>query len=110
MNTAEWILVAILSATLFVFLVMGIVLISKLLGLVGEMKRTVAKTQDIADNINGVAANVRGMTSIGGTIEALVNKYINPKIKEKEKEEDKSEEKIKVKVKGRKKDDGGKEK
>lgn len=108
MDVAEWIIVAILSATLFVFLIMGIVLIGKLLGLTSEMRRTIAKTQDIADNVNGITANIRGMTSIGGTIEMLVNKYINPKFKDKN-DEEKGED-VKVKVKGRKKDNDRKDK
>ena len=109
MDVAEWIIVAILSGTLFVFLIMGIILIGKLLGIMGEVKRTIAKTQDIADNINAVAVNVRGMTSIGGTIEMLVNKYINPKFNKNKDDEEKGED-VKVNVKGRKKSDGGKDK
>ncbi len=96
MNTAEWILVAILSLTLFIFLILGIVLVIKLLGVSGEMKKVIIKGQDIADNANGVVSNVRGMTSIGGTVEMFVEKYINPKLKEKAKE--------------RKEDDKGKDK
>ena len=96
MNTAEWILVAILSLTLFIFLILGIVLVVKLLGVSGEMKKVIIKGQDIADNANGVVSNVKGMTSIGGTVEMFVEKYINPKLKEKAKE--------------RKEDDKGKDK
>ena len=82
MNTAEWILVAILSAALFVFLVVGIILMVKLFGLVDEAKRVAVKGQDIAENANGVVSNVRGLTSVGGTVEMFVDKYINPKLKE----------------------------
>ena len=96
MNVAEWILVAILGITLLVFLVIGIVLMVRLLGLTGEAKRVIVKSQDIAENANGVVSNVRGMTSIGGTVEMLVDKYVNPKVKETLKE--------------RKEDDGRKEK
>ena len=96
MNTAEWILVAILSLTLFIFLILGIILVVKLLGVSGEMKKVIIKGQDIADNANGVVSNVKGMTSIGGTVEMFVEKYINPKLKEKAKE--------------RKEDDKGKDK
>lgn len=96
MNTAEWILVAILSLTLFIFLILGIILVIKLLGVSGEMKKVIIKGQDIADNANGVVSNVKGMTSIGGTVEMFVEKYINPKLKEKAKE--------------RKEDDKGKDK
>ncbi len=86
MNVAEWILVAILSITLLVFLIVGIVLIVKLIGLTKEAQKVVEKGQDIADNANGIVNNVKGMTSIGGTVEMFVDKYINPKLKEKIKE------------------------
>lgn len=95
MNVAEWILVAILSITLFVFLIIGIILMIKLFGVVDEAKRVVIKSQDLAENANGVVTNVRGLTSVGGTIEMLMDKYVNPKIKET--------------IKERKKDDGKKE-
>lgn len=95
MNVAEWILVAILSVTLFVFLIIGIILMVKLFGVVDEAKRVVIKSQDIAENANGVVTNVRGLTSVGGTVEMLMDKYVNPKIKET--------------IKERKKDDGRKE-
>lgn len=86
MNVAEWILVAILGVTLFVFLVVGIVLMIRLLGVADEVKRVAVKSQYIADSANDVVTNVKGMTSIGGTVEMLVDKYVNPKIKEKLKE------------------------
>ena len=81
MNTAEWILVAILSVTLFVFLVVGIILIIILIRLTNEAKRVVIKSQDIAENANGIVSNIKGMTSIGGAVEMFVDKYINPKLK-----------------------------
>ncbi len=88
MNTAEWILVAILSVTLLVFLIVGIVLLAGLIGLTKEAKKVVEKSQDIADNANGIVSNVKGMTSIGGTVEMFVDKYISPKLKEKVKEKE----------------------
>lgn len=91
MNVAEWILVAILSVTLFVFLIIGIILMIKLLGVSDEFKRVAIKSQDIADNANSVVTNVRGLTSVGGTVEMLVDKYINPKIKETMKERKKDD-------------------
>lgn len=93
MNTAEWILVAILCVTLFVFLIVAIILMIKLLGLVDEAKKVAIKGQDIADSANGVVSNVRGLTSVGGTVEMFVDKYINPKLKEaiKEKKEKKND-------------------
>ena len=89
MNIAEWILVAILSVTLFVFLIIGIVLLASLIKLTKEAQKVVAKGQDIADNANGIVNNVKGMTSIGGTVEMFVDKYVNPKIKEKLKDDKK---------------------
>ena len=89
MNVAEWILVAILSMTLLVFLIVGIVLVVKLIGLSDEIKEVIVEGQDIAKNANGIVNNVKGMTSIGGTIEMFVDKYINPKLKEKKKEGEK---------------------
>ncbi|MBR2710140.1 hypothetical protein IKF02_00685 [Candidatus Saccharibacteria bacterium] len=86
MDVAEWILVAILSLTLFVFLIIGIVLMVKLLGLTDEAKKVVIKSQDIAGNASDVVANVKGLTSVGGTVEMFVEKYINPKLKAKVKE------------------------
>ena len=86
MNIAEWILVVILSLTLFIFLVIGIVLMVRLLSLTDEAKKVVVKSQDIAGNANEVVANVKGLTSVGGTVEMFVDKYINPKLKAKVKE------------------------
>lgn len=82
MNTAEWILVAILGVTLLVFLVVGIIAMIRALGVMDEAKKIIIKSQDIADNANGVVSNVKGMTSLGGTVELLVDKYVNPKLKE----------------------------
>ena len=88
MNVAEWILVAILSVTLFVFLVVGIVLIVRLINLSKEVEKVVVEGQDIARNTNGIVNNVKGMTSIGGTMEMFVDKFVNPKLKEKLKEKE----------------------
>lgn len=86
MNVAEWIIVAILSMTLLLFLILGIVLIIRLLDLSKEVKKVVIEGQDIAKNTNGIVTNVKGMTSIGGTVEMFVDRYINPRLKEKIKE------------------------
>lgn len=91
MNVAEWILVVILSVTLFIFLVVGIILMVRLMSVADEAKRVAVKGQDIADNANDVVSNVKGMTAIGSTMEMLVDKYVNPKVKEKIKESKKEE-------------------
>ena len=85
MNIAEWILVAILSITLFVFLLIGIVFFAKLIGLVKKMGDVVEEGQDIAKNANGIVENIKGMTSIGGAVELFVEKYINPSLRAKTK-------------------------
>lgn len=90
MNVAEWIIVAILSMTLLVFLILGIVLFIKLIGLAEEAEKVVIESQDIARNTNGIVSNVKGMTSIGGTVEMFVDRYINPKLKSKLKERERS--------------------
>ena len=92
MNVAEWIIVAILSLTLMVFLIMGIVLLAKLIGVSKEIEKIAIEGQDIARNANGIAANVKGMTSIGGAVEGFVDSYIMPKVKDKIKKEKESKE------------------
>lgn len=86
MNTAEWIIVVILSVTLFIFLVIGIVLLIKLIGVTKEAKKIIIKGQDIAANANDVVANVKGLTSIGGVVKTFADKYTSPKYKKQEKE------------------------
>ena len=81
MNTAEWIIMAILASVLFVFLVLGIILIVKLIGITSEAKKIVVKGQDIAENANGIVSNVKGLTSIGGVVQTFTEKYIDPKLK-----------------------------
>ena len=94
MNVAEWIIVVILSITLFVFLVVGTILVVRLIKLTKEVGKVIEESQDIAENANGIVSNVRGMTSIGGSVEMFVDNYINPKlkkiIKDKKKEEPKN--------------------
>ncbi|MBR6505425.1 hypothetical protein IKT18_01095 [Candidatus Saccharibacteria bacterium] len=93
MNVAEWILVAILSVTLFIFLVVGIILMVRLMAVAEEAKRVAVKGQDIADNANDVVENMKGMTAIGSTMGMIVDKYVNPKVKEKMKDTKKEEKK-----------------
>lgn len=88
MNTAEWILVAFLSVTLFIFLVLAIVLVIKLIDIAKEAQKIIAKGQDIAENANGVVMNVKGMTSIGGVVQTFADKYVDPKYKNKEEKND----------------------
>ena len=77
MNIAEWILVIFLSTALLVFLILGVVLLAKLIGVTKEVKKIVLKGQDIATNANDVVNNVKGMTSIGGIVKNFAEKYKN---------------------------------
>lgn len=83
MNTAEWIIVAILSFTLFVFLILAIILTIKLIKITKEAQKIVLRGQDIANNANDVVTNVKGMTSVGGIVQTFANKCTNPEPKTK---------------------------
>ncbi|MBQ8996956.1 hypothetical protein IJ095_02980 [Candidatus Saccharibacteria bacterium] len=74
MNTAEWIIVAILSLTLFVFLTLSIILITKLFDLTYEAKHLVKDLRKIAkggqkivdkagDTVDTAASDVTKTTS-----------------------------------------------
>lgn len=77
MNIAEWILVVILSCTLLAFLILGIILIAKLIGITNEAKKIIIKGQDIAENANGIVTNVKGLTSVGGVVQTFADRYID---------------------------------
>lgn len=73
MNIAEWILVIMLSVALFVFLVVGIVLIVKLIHLAEEAQKIVTTGQGIAAKADDIVDNVKGMTSVGGIVKTFAN-------------------------------------
>ncbi len=77
MNVAEWILVVILSVTLFIFLIVGIILFIKLIKIANEAKKVVIKGQEIAEKTGDVVENVKGMTSVGSLVKNFVDKYNN---------------------------------
>jgi cell division protein FtsL len=79
MNVAEWILVMFLSVALLVFLILAIVLTIKLIRVTEEVKKIVIKGQDIADKADDIVGNVKDMTSVGGLVKTLVNKYTKTK-------------------------------
>lgn len=76
MNVAEWILVVLLSVTLFIFLVAGVVLIVKLVGLAEEAKKIILTGQGIAAKADDIVDNVKGMTSVGGIVKTFANHVI----------------------------------
>lgn len=76
MNVAEWILVVFLSVALLVFLIVGIVLVVKLIGLANEAKKIVATGQDIATKADDIIDNVKGVTSVGGIVKNFANRVM----------------------------------
>lgn len=76
MELATWILVVILSLTLLIFLIAGIVLAIKLIRLTEEAQKIVATGQDIATKADDIVDNVKGMTSVGGIVKTFANRVI----------------------------------
>ena len=90
METPAWILVFILSGTLFLFLIIGIILLVKLIGVAKEAKKIIVQGQNIAEKADDIADNVRDMTTIGGLVKHFTENYItkDKKKKAKSKKED----------------------
>ena len=88
MNTAEWIIMIILACTLFIFLVLGIILMVKVMRLVRDAQNFVDKGHEIADKASGVANNLYEMTLVGSIsgLAKRVKKQYNKYKQEAEKE------------------------
>ncbi len=56
MDTAEWIIVSILSLTLFIFLILGIMLLSKLLDLSRDAKHIMKQLERMTKKGNSIVA------------------------------------------------------
>ena len=80
MNTAECILVAILSMTLLVFLVVGIIFLVKFIHLLSEIEIMVQTGQSIAEKADDVADNIKDMTSVGPLAKSLVKDILMKKL------------------------------
>lgn len=80
LNVAEWIIVGILSFTLFIFLIVGIIFIVKLIKLTKEAGKVVETGQSVANKANDIAGNVKDMTSVGPLAKGYVREYIGRKI------------------------------
>lgn len=70
-----WILVIFLSLALLVFLILGIILLVKLIGITKEAKKIVITGQGIAEKADDIAENVKGMSSVGGLVKHFVDDY-----------------------------------
>ena len=76
METPAWILVFILSITLFLFLLVGIILLIKLIGVTKEAKKIMLQGQNIAEKADDIADNVRDMTTVGGLVKYFTESYL----------------------------------
>lgn len=76
MTVVEWILVVMLSVTLFIFLVAGIVLAIKLIHLTDEAHKIIETGQSIATKADDIVDNVKGVTSVGGIVKTFANRVI----------------------------------
>lgn len=79
METPAWILVFILSFTLLLFLVLGIILLIKLITITKEVKKIIYTSQNIAAKADDIVDNVKDMTSVGGLVKTFVQRYNNHK-------------------------------
>ena len=70
-----WILVVFLSLALLVFLILGIILLVKLIGITKEAKKIVITGQGIAEKADDIAENVKDMSSVGGLVKHFVDSY-----------------------------------
>lgn len=82
MNTAEWILVAILSVALLVLIILAICLVAKLIKVANGANKIVEKGQSIVEKTEDVVDKVKGMTSVGNIVKTFTNKYLNQKLKD----------------------------
>ncbi len=77
MEAPAWILVIFLSVALFIFLVLGIVLIIALIGVTKEAKKIMLQGQNIAETAGDIAENVRDFTTVGGLVRYFVDNYMD---------------------------------
>ncbi|MBO4855127.1 hypothetical protein J5500_01825 [Candidatus Saccharibacteria bacterium] len=60
---------------LFLFLLLFIILLVKLIGVTKEAKKIMIQGQDIAEKADDIAGNVRDMTTVGGLVKTFVEGY-----------------------------------
>lgn len=75
MEAPAWILVIFLSVALFIFLVVGIILVIALIRLTKEAKKIMIQGQGIAETAGDIADNVRDFTTVGGLVRYFVDTY-----------------------------------
>ena len=92
METPAWILVFILSGMLFLFLLLTIILVAKLIGVTKEAKKIMIQGQGIAEKADDIAGNVRDMTTVGGLVKYFVENYTGEGAKKKKAKHNKKDE------------------
>ena len=92
METQAWILVFILSGTLFLFLLLAIILVVKLIGVTKEAKKIMIQGQGIAEKADDIAENVRDMKTVGGVVKYFVENYTGEGAKKKKTKRNKKNE------------------
>ena len=75
MNVAEWIIVCILSVTLFIFLILGIIFFVKMIKLTKQAKIVVEKGQDVVDRAGDVVENVKRRFTVGALVKSFISRY-----------------------------------
>ena len=75
METPAWILVIFLSVALAIFLVLGIIVLIRVIGITKQAKTILEQGQNIAEKADDIAGNVRDLTTVGGLVKHFVNGY-----------------------------------
>lgn len=97
MEAPAWILVIFLSVALFIFLVVGIILVIALIRLTKEAKKIMIQGQGIAETAGDIADNVRDFTTVGGLVRYFVDTYTEGSARRKHKKSSASTSTKKVK-------------
>jgi hypothetical protein len=71
LNDAAQILVIILSVTLIVFLILGIVLLAKLVGISNRIKKIATAVEETVDNIHDVIKGVKAVVTPAAVAQAI---------------------------------------
>jgi hypothetical protein len=79
LNVAEWIIVGILSFMLFLFLLLAVILLVKLIKISNQAKKIMETGQSIAEKTEDVVDNVKDMTSVGGLVKGFTKEYVGRK-------------------------------
>ncbi|HSX43678.1 MAG TPA: hypothetical protein VLE69_00035 [Candidatus Saccharimonadales bacterium] len=91
MTTSYDVLVVILSITLAVFLILGIIALAKIIQIMNGVKRLVAKAEQVADNVETMTAVLERTATGPGAVLKTVAGIINNAMRHKSHKEDDSD-------------------